>query len=89
MNIGDKVIVTGPEGWTGDRQEYIIDLEWHAVVRDMYQYIGKEKTIRAKYHAKLNTWILDGIPGYYWHESWLQPVETIQLSDEIFDILEE
>ena len=88
MNIGDKVIVTGPEGWTGDRQEYIIDNEWYAVVRDMRQYIGKEATIAEKYR-KSNTWKLDGIPGYYWHESWLQPLETIQLSDEIYDILEE
>ena len=88
MNIGDKVIVTGPEGWTGEREEYCIDNEWYAVVQDMRQYIGKEATIAAKYR-KPNTWILDGIPGYYWHESWLQPIETIQLSDEIFDILEE
>lgn len=89
MNVGDKVIVTGPEGWTGNREEYCIDLGWYTVVRDMYQYKGKETTIAAEYRPKLKTWILDGIPGYYWHESWLQPVETIQLSDEIFDILEE
>lgn len=89
MNIGDKVLVTGPEGWTGERQEYYINNNEYTVAPSMYKYKGKETTICAKYHRKPDTWLLHGILGFYWHESWLQPIETIQLSDEIFDILEE
>lgn len=89
MNIGDKVIVTGPEGWEGDRQEIYIDNNCYVITEAMFDYKDKEFEIVQNYRGLPDCWKLKDLPNFYWHESWLQPVETIQLSDEIFDILEE